>query len=128
VTRPAILERGEIGAGEIGALLADAADAVRIRAFTDPGVAVRIPQRLERNRGQAVYRSIVYLERSGRATFERHDASGATDPDSLAAYLDAADQLMAEVASPYADPRHRVGGAGRSAHVRRDCVDLPSGQ
>jgi hypothetical protein len=97
VTEPVILEPGEIGAGEIEALLTDAADVVRIRAFTDPDAAVRIARRLERHPSHAVYRNTGELERVGESHFETHDASGVTDPDALAAYLDAADRLMAEI-------------------------------
>lgn len=97
MTGPAILESDEIGAGEIEALLTDAIDMVRIRPFTDPDAAVRIARRLERHPSHAVYRNTEELERVGESHFETHDASGVTDPDALAAYLYAADQLMEEI-------------------------------
>lgn len=97
MTGAAILDCGEIGLREIEALLTDAVDVVRIRAFTDPHAAVRIARRLERHPSHAVYRNTAELERVGESHFETHDASGATDPDALAAYLDAADRLMEEL-------------------------------
>lgn len=99
MTGPAILESGEIGAAEIEALLTDAVDMVRIRAFTNPDAAVRIARRLDRHPSHAVYRNTAELERVGESHFETHDASGATDPDALVAYLDAADRLMEEIRS-----------------------------
>jgi hypothetical protein len=73
MTGPVILESDEIGLDEIEALLTDAADLVRIRAFVNPHAAARIARRLERHPSHAVYRNTTELERVGESHFETHD-------------------------------------------------------
>ena len=124
---PAVLDRHDIGPGEIEALLCDAADLIRIQGFTEPSAASRIAQRLARHHSRSVYRNTLELERVGESHFETHDASGSTDERALSEYLDAADRLMAEtreLCAPDGSPLDRLWRMlGRTVGVERAVLD-----